>query len=145
MVRHHRLAAIQLIALSPWQYYACAMATHSFVLARKTRCKTDRELVLFDYGHGYVEAALEVPDDIPIVIAHASIPEGRARGHWIVAVDEMNNYSDPIHTKAAAIEELDVLAAEARPRVEERERYWRERWPATHEAFKREMLGRAAS
>ena len=119
------------------------MAISPYTSARKTRCKSDRDLVLFDYGHGYVEAALEVPDDIPIVIAYASIPEGRSRGHWIVVVG--NAYSDPIHTKAAAIEELDVLAADARPRMEEGERHWRERWPAAHEAFKREMKGLAAS
>lgn len=104
--------------------------------ARKTRCKTDRELVLFDYGCGYVEAALEVPDDIPIVIGYASIPEGRTRGHWIVVVG--NDYSDPIETKAVALEQLDVLAADGRRDGEEGERDWRERWPAAHEATKRE-------
>ena len=119
------------------------MASDSFVTARRTRCKTDPELVLFDFGHGYVQAALEVPDDIPIVIAHASIPEGRSRGHWIVVVDK--DFSDPIDTKAAAVELLDVWAAEARTRAEVAERYWRERWPAAHEADKREMLGRQAS
>ncbi|MFV8266494.1 hypothetical protein ACNQR9_26100 [Mycolicibacterium peregrinum] len=119
------------------------MATDVFENARKTRCKTDRELVFFDYGHGYIEAALEVPDDIPIVIASAKLMEGRSRGAWIVVVDK--DYSDPIDTKTAAIELLDVLAAEARTRAEEAERDFRERWPATHEAFKREMLGRQAS
>ncbi|WP_102144346.1 hypothetical protein [Mycobacterium hubeiense] len=115
-------------------------------MTRRTRCKTDPELVLLDYGNGFVEAALEVPGDIPITIAKASIPEGRRRGYWIVVVDK--DYSDPIGTKAAAMELLDVLAAEARPRMEQSERDFRERWPVAHEGFavfKREAMGLKAS
>lgn len=107
-------------------------------MARKWRCKADPELMMRDHGRGFVDVVLEVPDDTPFEIAYASIPSGRQRGHWIICTDGSvsDGYSDPIDTKAEVIEQLDILAAETRPRAEASERYWRETWPKTHEAMK---------
>ncbi len=111
-------------------------------MARKWRCKADPELLMRDHGHGFVDVVLEVSDDIPIVIAYAAIPCGRHRGHWTICTgNTSDDYSDPIDTKAELMEQLDILAAEVRPRAEDSERHWRETWPKSHAAMKRSGPG----
>lgn len=109
-------------------------------MVRRTRCKADPDLVMRDHEHGFVEAVLEVPDDTPIVIAHASIREGHRRGYWVIHVDR-DNYSDRIRTKTEAIRTLDVWAAQFRREMEDSERHWREAYPQSHAAMKRQGDG----
>lgn len=103
-------------------------------MARRTRCKTDRALVMLDYGNGYVEAVLELPDDSPIVIAYAT---KLRRGCWVIQTGD--GASDPVDTKPAATDQLDILAARVRVKEEAAERCWRQTYPETHEATKRQQ------
>lgn len=103
-------------------------------MARRTRCKADRELVMLDHGNGYVEAVLELADDSPIVIAYATMLR---RGCWVIQTGE--DASDPVDTKPAATDQLDILAAQVRAEEEAAERHWRQTYPETHEATKRQQ------
>ncbi|WP_147379150.1 hypothetical protein [Mycobacteroides abscessus] len=106
-------------------------------MARRARCKTDRDLVMLDHGNGYVEAVLELADDSPIVIAYATMLR---RGCWIIqAGDGAEGASDPVDTKPAATDQLDILAARVRVDEEAAERHWRQTYPKTHEATKRQQ------